>query len=251
MRQIDGSQQQETPLPPAVQRIQRAVDAFYRQAVGAITCVETTEPLVALTFDDGPDPTSTPQVLRMLERYGAQATFFMVGAAAHRHPDLVRQVAEAGHAIGNHSWDHASLNAISGRQRRTQLRWCQRVIRPYAQRLFRPPYGHQHVASHLDARLLGFQVVGWSLDVTDWLERDPAVMVAGLREGVEPGSIVLLHDSIFRGEPDQGLQYGRGPLLAALELFLQESADRFQFVTLPALLARGRPVVEEWSRANE
>jgi peptidoglycan/xylan/chitin deacetylase (PgdA/CDA1 family) len=227
------------------------VDAFYRRAVGAITCVETTEPLVALTFDDGPDPTSTPQVLRMLQRYGAQATFFMVGAAAHRHPGLVRQVAEAGHAIGNHSWDHASFIAIPGRQRRAQLRWCQRVIRPYARRLFRPPYGHQHIASHLDARILGFQVIGWSLSVADWLERDPAVMAAGLRDGVEPGSIVLLHDSIFRGEPDQGLQYGRGPLLEALENFLQGAAGRLRVVTLPDLLASGRPIVEEWSPPNE
>src|SRR3954447_708046 len=83
------------PPPPGIRRIQRAVDAFYQRAVGAITSVETAEPLVALTFDDGPDPYSTPDVLRLLDRFGAQATFFMVGAAAYRHPDLVRQVAEA------------------------------------------------------------------------------------------------------------------------------------------------------------
>lgn len=233
-------------MAPGLQRVQRLVDGLYRSVGGAIASVETNEPLVALTFDDGPDPTSTPHVLRLLERYGARATFFMVGAAAHRHPELVRAVAEAGHTVANHSWDHASFPSISGRQRRTQLRWCQRAIRPYGVRLFRPPYGHQSVASHLDARLLGFQVVGWSLAVTDWLERDPAVLVDRLEEGVEPGSIVLLHDSIFRGELDQPMQYGRGPLLQALERFLERSHGRFELVTVPELLARGRPVVEEW-----
>src|SRR4051794_26057992 len=227
---------EQMPLPPTIQRIQRAVDAFYTWVSGAITSVETTEPLVALTFDDGPDPTSTPSVLRLLERYGAEATFFMVGAAAHRHPRLVRQVAEAGHAIANHSWDHASFPAITGRQRRTQLRWCQRAIAPYGLRLFRPPYGHQNIPSHLDATLLGFQVVGWSLAVEDWHRAEPGVLAARLAAGVEPGSIVLLHDSIFRGEPDQPMQYGRAPLLQALETFLQDSKGTYRCVTLPELL---------------
>lgn len=233
-------------LSPGLQRVQRLVDGLYRSVAGAIVSVETREPLVALTFDDGPDPTSTPLVLKLLERYAARATFFMVGAAAHRHPQVVRAVAEAGHAIANHSWDHASFPSISGRQRRTQLRWCQRAIRPYGVRLFRPPYGHQTIASHLDARLLGFQVVGWSLAVTDWHERDPDVLVARLEDGVEPGSIVLLHDSIFRGELDQPMQYGRGPLLEALETYLEVTKGQFELVTVPELLRRGRPVVEEW-----
>src|SRR3954471_7971305 len=116
MSQIGPGVPEQAQLSSTVQRMQRAMDAFYRWASGALTSVETTEPLVALTFDDGPDPTSTPTVLRLLERYGARATFFMVGAAAHRHPGLVGQIAEAGHAIANHSWDHASFPAISGRQ---------------------------------------------------------------------------------------------------------------------------------------
>src|SRR3954468_16953550 len=94
--------QEPSATRPSIQRIQRAVDTFYRRMAGAITSVETSEPLVALTFDDGPDPTSTPAVLRLLDRYDAKSTFFMVGAAAHRHPRMVREIAEAGHAIANH-----------------------------------------------------------------------------------------------------------------------------------------------------
>jgi peptidoglycan/xylan/chitin deacetylase (PgdA/CDA1 family) len=239
-------EQVQPVISPGIRRIQRAADAFYRRAAGAVTSVETSEPLVALTFDDGPDPTSTPEVLRLLERYGAKATFFLVGAAAHRHPRLVRAIAEAGHTVANHSWDHASFPAIPGRQRRTQIKWCQRAIAPYGLRLFRPPYGRQNVASRLDARLLRFQVIAWSLSVEDWREKDPGVMAARLVAKARPGSIVLLHDSIFRGEPDQSLQYGRQPLIRAVELYLEQTHRQYQFVTVPELMARGRPVVREW-----
>jgi len=234
------------PLSPGLQRVQRAVDTIYQRLVGAVTAVETSEPLVALTFDDGPDPSSTPDMLRLLHRYDASATFFMVGAAASRHPDLVRQVAAAGHVIANHSWDHASFTTISGRQRRSQLRACQRAISPYGVRLFRPPYGRQIVASHLDAVLLRFKVIAWSLHVQDWHEGDPGRLTTGLLDGLRPGSIVLLHDSIFRAEFDQRIQYDRRPLLTALEAFFDRRQHQYRFVTVPELLARGRPVVREW-----
>jgi peptidoglycan/xylan/chitin deacetylase (PgdA/CDA1 family) len=233
-------------LSPTAQRIKRAVDAFYQQMAGAVTSVDTTEPIAALTFDDGPDPTSTPDVLRLLARYDVKATFFMVGAAAYRHPDLVRQVAEAGHVIANHSWDHSSFVTLSGRQRRTQIRACQRVIKPYGVRLFRPPFGRQNVAARMDARLLRYQVIAWSLTVEDWHDGDAEHMAAQLIEGVCPGTIVLLHDSIFRAEIDQRIQYDRRPLIRAVELFLEQRSKAMRFVTVPELLARGAPIVREW-----
>jgi peptidoglycan/xylan/chitin deacetylase (PgdA/CDA1 family) len=242
----DATNSERPQLSPGLRRVQRVVDAVYQRLVGAITSVATTEPLVALTFDDGPDPTSTPEVLRLLAQYDARATFFMVGAAARRYPALVRQVAAAGHTIANHSWNHESFTVIDGRQRRRQLRACQRAIAPYGRRLFRPPYGRQNVAARWDARLLHFQVVAWSLQVEDWRDADADRMAARLVDGVHPGSIVLLHDAIFRIEPDQAIQYERGPLLQALELFLAEGHAAHRFVTVPELLARGRPVVREW-----
>jgi len=250
MNQSETDSNEQPTVSPSIKRIQRAVDAFYRQAAGAITSVETSEPLVALTFDDGPDPTSTPAVLRLLDRFDAKATFFMVGAAAYRHPALVRRIAAAGHAIANHSWDHASFTSIPGRQRRTQIRWCQTAISPYGLRLFRPPYGRQNVASSLDARLLGFQVVAWSLSVSDWSEANASVMAERLVTRMRPGSIVLLHDSIFRAEPGESIQYGRRPLIEAVEMFLEQEHGKYQFVTVPELMARGRPVVREWYDDN-
>src|SRR5690242_18370490 len=87
---------------------------------GTITHVSTSKPAVALTFDDGPDPVFTPRLLDILQQHHAKATFFMVGQAAERHPDIVKKVAAAGHAIGNLSWDHPSFPLLTGRERRDQ-----------------------------------------------------------------------------------------------------------------------------------
>ena len=231
---------------PTIRRVQRLVDAVYQRLAGAVTSVEVDEPLVALTFDDGPNPTTTPQVLRILERYNAKATFFLVGAAARRYPGIVRQIAEAGHAIGNHSWDHTSFNTIGGRRRRRQMRACQRAIAPYGLRLFRPPYGHQTVGSRLDATLLRFKVIAWSLSVADWSDPDAERMARRLIASVSPGSIVLLHDAIFRVETDPEIRYDRRALISALDTFLEARHRQFGLVTVPELMARGRPVVREW-----
>lgn len=231
---------------PTIQRVQRAVDAVYRRIAGAVTSVEVTEPLVALTFDDGPNPASTPQVLALLARYNARATFFLVGAAARRHPALVREIAEAGHVVGNHSWDHTSFDSIPGRQRRRQMRNTQRAIAPHGVRLFRPPYGHQTVGSRFDASLLGFQVIAWSLSIADWSDPDAERMARRLIAHVKPGSIVLLHDAIFKVETNPEIQYNRSAFIRALGLFLEATHRQYRFVTAPELMARGRPVVREW-----
>src|SRR5437762_10836162 len=84
-----------------LRRAQRAVSYVPRQLLGTITSVHTDVPAVALTFDDGPSPVSTPQVLEVLEAHGARATFFLLGRCAERHPDLVARIVRGGHAIGN------------------------------------------------------------------------------------------------------------------------------------------------------
>ena len=110
-----------------------------RDAVpGTVSFVQTNERVAALTFDDGPHPDFTPRLLEILKRYDVRSTFFMVGEAAMKRPDLVRRVAEEGHTIGNHSWDHATFPLLSGRERRLQMRRCAKVLEPYGRRLFRP-----------------------------------------------------------------------------------------------------------------
>jgi peptidoglycan-N-acetylglucosamine deacetylase len=207
---------------------------------GTITSVLTCDPVAALTFDDGPHPEYTPRVLDILERYQARATFFMVGEAAEKQPRLVQQVAQARHAIGNHSWDHPFFPSLPRQERRKQIRACEQALAPYCCRLFRPPYGAENLASHLDVLALRYQVVAWNLDAEDWLERDPAWMAEVLARGIQPGSIVLLHDAICGSrQPDQ--QWNREPMLAAVTLFLEGLGGRYSFVTIPELLRQGRP----------
>jgi peptidoglycan-N-acetylglucosamine deacetylase len=96
-------------------RFHARVRSVIGRLLGPVAGVVTAEPAAALTFDDGPDPHWTPRVLEVLERRQARATFFMIGAAAAAHPDLVRRVASMGHAVGNHTWDHRALPKISYR----------------------------------------------------------------------------------------------------------------------------------------
>jgi peptidoglycan/xylan/chitin deacetylase (PgdA/CDA1 family) len=218
------------------------------RVLGTLVCAATSDPVVALTFDDGPHPATTPAVLQLLSAYGARATFFMLGKAAATYPTLVQQVAAAGHAIGNHSWDHPSFPALSSRERRAQIAACRRAIAPYGDRLFRPPYGDQDIASRLDALRTRHQVVTWSVDTGDWHGEAPGVIVYRIVAEVRPGSIVLLHD----GDPAalDGATVDRSATLRALDLALRRLRGAYAFVTIPELLRRGRPRRMLWIQSG-
>ena len=215
------------------------------KVMGTLTRVSTSAPLAALTFDDGPHPIYTPKVVDLLERYGARGTFFMVGEAARRSPQIVARVAGGGHVVAGNSWNHPSFPLISRRERRQQIRACAQVLTPHGTRLFRPPYGHQNFATRVDLLRMGFQVVAWSVHAADWRERDPGKMAADLIEQITPGSIVLLHDAIFRPTlPDRTLD--RSAMLEALERVLDRFSGRLRFVTVPELCRAGRPHWDNW-----
>jgi peptidoglycan/xylan/chitin deacetylase (PgdA/CDA1 family) len=222
------------------------------RAFGTITQVATQERVAALTFDDGPHPEFTPRLLEILERHGAHATFFMLGEAARKHPAVVQQVARGGHAIGNHSWDHPSFPLITGRARCAQMRACAAAVAPYGgRRLFRPPYGHQNIASRLEALWLGYRVVTWNVVAEDWCDRDVDWMANRLVERIKPGSVVLLHDAIYWSPHEVSPQCDRGPMLAAVDTTLGRLGGRFRFVTIPELLRYGRPRRQYWYRGAE
>lgn len=218
--------------------IQRLFSIATGNVIGTVTRVATREAIMALTFDDGPDPEYTPRLLEILERYGAHATFFMTGEAAQAHPELVRRVAEAGHAIGNHSWDHPSFPLISGRERRAQIRACGKALFPYGERLFRPPYGEQNIASRIDAFLLGYQVIMFDVSTHDWCGGDAATIARQLERKIRPGSIVVLHDRLVDAL-DQSY-FSRESTLEAVRMFLDAVGERFRFVTIPELLRHGK-----------
>ncbi len=207
-----------------------------------ITNIETYDPVAALTFDDGPHPLYTPRVLGILDKHGASATFFMVGEAASRYPEIVRMVARAGHVIGNHSWNHPYLPSIQSRLRRLkQLRACARATAPYCKRLFRPPKGGQNGQIRLDALIFRYKVILWNVSAQDWIPQGSEEIAQKMIERVTPGSIFLLHDDIYGSDVTETVR-DRVPMLGGLEKALTVLKRKMRFVTVPELLRAGRPV---------
>jgi peptidoglycan-N-acetylglucosamine deacetylase len=233
--------------------VRKALGPLARNLIGTITHVKTTEYIAALTFDDGPHPEYTPQLLDILARYDAKATFFMVGEAASKHPELVRRVSLEGHAIGNHTWNHLALPSINRKDRWKQIWQCKRALSSFGNLFFRPPYGEQTIGSHFDTLCLGYKVILWNLDVGDWWDPDPHRMAEKAITEIQPGSIFLFHDSIFdAGQPKHEIELSHGStverqaMLITLDLLLRELSGRFRFVTVPELLKRGHPYRKNW-----
>lgn len=214
---------------------------------GTLTHVKTSEPAVALTFDDGPHPETTPRFLELLEKFGARGTFFAIGRRARAHPDLIERIVQGGHSLGNHTLDHKSLPHLSPTARRQQLDGGNDALGAHASKLLRPPFGHQTPASRIQAGRLGYEVVGWSHDCRDWQSQDSAELESLLEAALEPGAIVLLHDALFLAE--EARYADRGPLLVALEAVLRRHERSHHFVTVPELLQLGKPKKRAW-RSN-
>ena len=219
--------------------------AASRSCLGVIRAVATDRPVLALTFDDGPHPEYTPELLGILAKYGARATFFMVGELAVKHPELVHAAALAGHTIANHSWAHVSFPLLTPRECRDQLRRCEEALSPYGAKLFRPPYCHQTVSSRWHTFRAGYDVVGFSIHAEDWLPRSEEWMTERLVRQARPGAIVILHDNIYRSVLPEA-KHDRKPMLRALERALDRLQGQYQFVTVPELLRWGKPLRENW-----
>lgn len=229
--------------------VRKTVRSVRLRFSGTVTHVTTDEPLVALTFDDGPDPVVTPALLEILKSHAAKATFFMTGENAAAHPDVVAAVRDGGHAIGNHSWDHPSFPLISGGERRDQVRRCARALAVSDALVFRPPYGHQSPASRFDALLTGHEVVTWNVCVPDWEGHDGAWLADFALSRIAPGSIVLMHDGMVDFPGERGADRSR--TLEAVGRILSSLDGRFEFVTVTELLRRGRAVrVPWWMKPN-
>lgn len=229
-------------------RLKRIFSAPYEMLsttlLGTLTHVNTTDPAIALTFDDGPDPLFTPRLLDLLDRYNARATFFMIGENAAHHREIVVRAASTGHAIGNHTWDHPAMPLVSSHERIAQIIRCQEALAPFGQKLFRPPYGCQSLASRIDAARLGYQVVTWNLPPFDWLDRSAAEIAGFMLPRLKPGAIVLLHDRLHYVEQRHFID--RTPTITAVEQVLEQLASTYRFVTIPELLRLGQPRYENW-----
>lgn len=163
--------------------------------------VDTTEPVVAFTFDDGPDPEITPRILEILDHYRVPATFFVMGYNAAQRPDLLVDVARRGHDIGNHTWTHVELTDSSPEEARRELSTCSGLIESTLgtpPRFLRPPRGQLSGATVRYAAEVGNDIVFWSVGRGVAGEGTAPEIADYVLSELTPGDIVLLHDGIGR-----------------------------------------------------
>jgi peptidoglycan/xylan/chitin deacetylase (PgdA/CDA1 family) len=181
-------------------------------------------PCAALTYDDGPDPRTTPQLLDILKANDAQATFFMTGSNTTANPATARQVAETGYAIGNHTFSHPYLTKLSPPAIRKEMDRTDAAILAATgstPALMRPPYGAADAAVQA---AVGKPLMIWAVDSLDWQSKNPAAFVPKVLKEITPGAMVLMHDvqpSTISGQQEliAGLQGQGYKLVSVPQLF--------------------------------
>lgn len=196
---------------------------------------------MALTFDDGPHPRLTPRVLEVLAAHDARATFFVVGKAARRHPDLLRRTSEAGHEIGNHTWSHQREADVSEDDvARDIVRGANTIeaMTGAPPQWFRSPRGVLTGGILRTATSLGETVAMWSEAAHDLHDHEPGPIARDLGRSLAPGRIFLLHDGTDGREDLAGLERRRERSVAALDPFLTACREGgYRFATLTELMA--------------
>ena len=160
--------------------------------------VQTSRPFVALTFDDGPHPELTPQLLDILRQQGVRATFYVIGRNVDAYPEIARRIVAEGHEIANHTYNHPHLTQISAARLDSEItRTTESIQRATGRRPtnVRPPYGA--INPRVEQALLrkhGLDVIMWSVDPLDWRRPGAEVVRQRLVDGAAPGGILLAHD---------------------------------------------------------
>ncbi|MEO0984761.1 MAG: polysaccharide deacetylase family protein [Cyanobacteria bacterium J06639_14] len=206
----------------------------------AVYQVQTSEKLVALTFDDGPDPRYTEEISQILADAGARSTFFVLGRHAEQYKEPLNVLVRDGHELGNHTWTHPSLRLKSPQAIRNELESTDRLLREqgYDRPIpFRSPYGHslfvlpQVLKQRQQANIL------WTVQLNDWKPEEPDVMMQLLEPKFDNGAIILLHDGDGESEGAD-----RSNTVEVVKLILAEYLPKgYQFVTVSELLASGTP----------
>lgn len=192
--------------------------------------VKTSSMKIALTFDDGPHPYLTEQILNTLDQYNVKATFFMVGVNVQNYPNAAQEVLNRGHEIGNHTFSHPWVAKLSKSALEHEIGACEDALEElceYRPHLFRPPEGAL-TSSVSDCTESGdYSLVLWSLDTRDWEVKNVEKIVQKVLNQVQPGDIILMHDYIGVGSKTP----------QALEILLPKLIERgFEPVTVSELL---------------
>lgn len=193
--------------------------------------IDAQKKVVALTFDDGPDPKYTPLILETLHKNGVPATFFVLGAQVDRYPKVMQWIKKAGHEIGNHGYHHYDLNKLTEQEIYDEIKRAEKSIyraTGVLSQYYRPAGG---VMTHDVVNAVqssGYDLIHWSVDPRDWsLERTASVIANSVKKNVTSGDIVLFHDG--------GLNQ-RQTLTALQDLIADLRAKGYKFVTISQLM---------------
>ena len=191
-------------------------------------------PFVALTFDDGPHPVWTPQILDILNDYGCCASFFLIGEKAKAHPGIVKRIVKGGHAVGCHTMTHSIPILRTVEFYRSEIAECHKLFEKICgifPRYFRPPHGFFDARCMREVTALNMKIVLWSQTPEDWKKKKPSDIKKSVLSHIHNGSIVLLHD---------GLQDRSRTTINALPAILEDGKNRgFEFVSLSTLQFSG------------
>ena len=185
---------------------------------------------IALTFDDGPHPRLTPEILAILKKYDVRATFFLVGENVENYSELVGQILADGHEIGNHTYTHGRVSDLSFFEMKKEFETCESAIyevAEYKTKLLRPPEGYLDSKIKAISKELDYNVILWSIDTKYWAHETPEAICKNITDHISGGSIILMHDYISYHSPTP----------KALELFIPLLLEQgYQFVVVSDLI---------------
>jgi polysaccharide deacetylase family sporulation protein PdaB len=205
---------------------------FWEKTGDVVWEVRTVRKQIALTFDDGPSPTFTGQILDLLKQYDAKVTFFVIGERAEAYPKELRRQFLEGHEIGNHTYKHREVNKLSAAELKEDLVRAQQGIQkivPAKIRLFRPTSGYYDEKVVKAAKAMNYSVIiwTWGQDTRDWTNQQGWKIAQKVIRSVKPGDIVLFHD--------QGGD--RSNTIEALRIILPAlTAKGYRFITVSELM---------------
>lgn len=209
-------------------------DAFYGQVVAE---VKTDQKLVAITFDDGPYPPYTDQILDILKEYQVPATFFLIGKNADKYPELVKREVAEGHQIGNHTYDHVDLLKADGKTIADEVDRTNKIILAITgqiPKVVRPPHGFRDSVVMEAMAKRGLKVVEWSVVSRDWTNPGVETIVGRTMANVKNGSIILLHDGDGVAQTASRSQ----TVQATRQIILQLKAAGYKFVTVDQIVSK-------------
>ncbi len=159
-----------------------------------------TEKSIALSFDDGPDPGTTPLLLDLLKVSGIKAAFFCIGEKAEKYPELLKRIVEEGHILGNHSYSHSAyFDLYSSKKMKKELQKTHKIFEDISGKSplwFRPPYGVTNPSLRKAVDSMAYKVMGWSIRSLDTKGESVQIIFERIRKKWHPGAIILLHDNL-------------------------------------------------------